>query len=64
MQDHNPVRCPTCRAPFGSRDELDQHARTRHAPQGSSGVYPSKEGPRPEAAKPRKDREFTRRNPE
>lgn len=62
--DHDTHRCPICAAEFASSEELVRHEKARHTQQGISGVNPSNEYPADESRsdKPRKGREFTRRN--
>lgn len=64
--DHDTQRCPICAAEFASSEELVRHEKARHTQQGISGVNPSNEYPTDESRsdKPRKGREFTRRNRE
>jgi hypothetical protein len=65
MKHKDHLHCPICGARFDTQVELDLHERARHTQQGVSGVIPSNEYPPPdEQTPPRKDNEFTRRNPE
>lgn len=66
MKHHDHHHCPICAAEFASKSDLDRHEKQRHTQQGISGIAPSNEypprGDAPES--PRKNHQFTRRNPE